>query len=468
MKALMVGAKIMVNTIKFLFFGVVMLFCGNSMGQSVNPPLLGEPLVGKICPNYVFKNVVFYSKRQASLNDFRGKWLIIEFWDKHCSACIGHFPDANATQKEFRDSLQILMIAPDDAENENLPLYRNYHDRLHLEMPAVFDSALFSICNVDLLPHVVIIDPTGVVRAITNGVNSKKIHQLLAGENPVFNGTSYKDGKQGKDKFRYNGAVPFLISGNGGVDTNFLFRSLLTHWVPGNPSRAYDEITPEDIIDQGPYKQQSRYEGLGLSLRFLYEAAYTGKTYGMDMNDSLYGKVWYTPLLEVKDSSFFVADYATGKNVYCYSLVVPSSRATKDRMMQIMQNELKSCFGYEVLFERRMMPYWRVIAFEGTGEKLRSKGGPCQRTETKPWQEIVFKNTSIWDFIKEVNDYSGIGSILHEPLLDETNIADNIDITVDWFKNDFNSVKEALNKNGLDLIPGKKEMKVLVIKDAHY
>lgn len=446
-----------------LFLSVVMLsFFLNTMSQSMGGyDSLGEPLVGKMCPNYFIQNIAFYRKKEAYLNEFRGKWLILDFWAKNCSGCIGRFPETNLLQKELRDSIQILMVAPNDPENENEPLYANYHDHLHLEMPSAFDSSLFSNCNVSLLPHVVIIDPRGIVRVITNGVNSKKLHQLLEGKDPAFRSATYRNDKEKENKFRYNSKLPFLVSGNGGADTNFLFRSLLSTWTPSNPYRVDDEFWA-DYSNLNEPNNQVKFEALGVNLTSLFRAAYIGKTFGISMNDSMYGKVWPTPVLEVKDTSLFEPDYGAGKNLYCYSLVVPSSKAEKWGMMHMMQNDLKSYFAYEVSFELRMMPYWRLIASDSARDKIITKGGPTSSSNNnRPYQEVSFKNMPISDFLRAVEFFAGV----HQPILNETNIVDNIDITVDWFKDDLKSVQEALKKNGLDLIPGRKEMKVLVIRD---
>ncbi len=51
------------------------------------------------------------------------------------------------------------------------------------------------------------------------------------------------------------------------------------------------------------------------------------------------------------------------------------------------------------------------------------------------------------------------------PFFDETGIAGNIDITVDALMTDRHQVIQALRSNGLDLILGKKDLHVIVIKE---
>lgn len=52
------------------------------------------------------------------------------------------------------------------------------------------------------------------------------------------------------------------------------------------------------------------------------------------------------------------------------------------------------------------------------------------------------------------------------PFIDKTGIEGNIDFELDAVFTDMKDVKRGLQKIGLDLVPGVKEMKVVVIRDA--
>jgi hypothetical protein len=50
--------------------------------QSTDTGYKCYPEVGKPCPDFTLNNVAYYSKKKVSLNDFKGKWLILDFWNK--------------------------------------------------------------------------------------------------------------------------------------------------------------------------------------------------------------------------------------------------------------------------------------------------------------------------------------------------------------------------------------------------
>jgi len=454
---------------KRLITGLIVLIALNisSKGQSGNANL-EEPEVGKQCPAFVFKKVDFYKKDKVTLEDFKGKWLILDFWAKNCSSCIESFPKISTKQKEFQDSVQFLMVTYEDKEKQHRLLYAAYHDRMHLLMPCAFDSAIFRTFNVGTLPHTIIIDPTGIVRAITIGVNSSKLHELLEGKDPMFVQATYADHKEKMSKFKFDNRHPFLVDGNGGIDSNFMFRSLLTAWSPSNPIFINNTIVPSEY-ENNFYNNKGRFEALHATLSNLYLAAYTGIPipYNFKDDSTLYGNFWPNPILEMRDTSLFVPDIVTGNNLYCYSLIVPSAKASKEYMEELMQSDLKHYFGYKVSIERREMPYWKLIVIDrGKAGKLRSKGGPEFFTNHgKAYQGFTIKNYSMQWFIAAVTSWSGVTND-GSPLLDETGIKDNIDITAEWLRNDLDSIRKSLQKNGLDLVKGTKNMKVLLIKDS--
>lgn len=429
-----------------------------SFAQSPNK-YLSEPQVGKPCPNFVLNKIDFYKSKKVSLSDLKGKWVVLDFWSRFCSGCIASFPTINKEQEQFGDSVQFVMIAPDSSTGER-QIYSNYQSKLNLSMPSAFDSEIGRAFNVGQLPHTIIIDPNGIVRAVTVSPEATKLIELMKGKNPKFSAASYANRKDNLERFSYDWKVPYLVNGNGGVDSDFLFRSLLTQWKPSNPTfRNGSMLQFQKYLANG-----GRFELISVSVDVLYQAAYSGRrVFGVD-DTTLYGKFSPVPIFKIKDSSSLHHDGATGKNLYCYSLSVPVNKANESDMMQIMQSDLKNYFGYEVAVETQRMPYWRLTATEAARMKLKTKGGTFSINSPKPWQETNFRNSPIKELIRIIAWYSGIDAT-PAPLLDETGILSNIDIDLDWAKGDFDVCRKALQKNGLDLIQGEKEMKVIVVRD---
>jgi hypothetical protein len=327
-------------------------------------------------------------------------------------------------------------------------------------MPAAFDSVV--IQQVDELEHglpfVVVIDPEGIVRGSGPGLDYivTDPQSLTLKNRPVLRDHYRELYLDQKTRYSYNDRLPYLINNNGGSDSGFLFRSVLAKWTHKEPI-----VRPKSIYDPS-----GKFTVIGPdNLKDLYRYAYLGVR-TINSKDSMYGKFWPEPILEIHDSSKFAGDMHTSQNIYSYSLTVPASKASQEYMMQSMQGDLYKYFGYKVKVEERRMPYWRLIANSEAILKLKSpKDGPSIFTPKKgDWTGYKATNYSMSSFVNHIIYISQVEKTFM-PVINETGFEGNIDIEMNFSPFDFNSVKKALQDNGLDLVKGEKSLKVLVIQD---
>jgi hypothetical protein len=324
-------------------------------------------------------------------------------------------------------------------------LYEKCRARENLDLASAYDSVLFTRLGIEGSPLMVVIDPKGVVKGLTNSLNETDMRHLITGEvryiyqldDPVNVVYNYKD--------------PFLINGNGGNDTDFLFRSVLAKWRLGEPN--FNQVALRNNIN-------GKFEVLKVSLPALYRMAYTGED-RWDIDDSLYGTFEIKPVLQLEDTSLFYPDYLKGLHFFSYSLMVPERIADPVRMMAIMQRDLRSYFGYEVSIKKKVMPCWKITADPGAWEKLRAKGDSTYKT-VYPNRGVSAKNYALGSLIRLI----WADNQSEPPFIDETGFPGNIDITIDCLMTDLKEVDEALKKSGLHLIRGEKEMNVLVISST--
>jgi uncharacterized protein (TIGR03435 family) len=422
------------------------------------------PEIGKPCPDFVLRNIKYYSKKQATLKDFRGKWLLLDFWNKGCSSCVESFPRVNEVQKTLGDRVQVMMIGLQDPEGQINRIYDRYRAKEKLTMPCVFDSVLVKRFDYYIMPRSILIDDRGIVRALTTTVHLDEMKAFLAGETPDMP-RAYRmneDPPVGTNHMTpFDDNKPFAVHNNGAVDTGFLFRSILTAWRPGiNRSLKCEYM--ENGLTGNP---KTTFCVLGVDLKELYTYAYLGISPGQLRINSYYGKYYPRLAIEVTDSSFFKVDYKTGKNLFCYSVDLPPSQANTERVKKVMQRDFENYFGFAVSIETRDCPCWHLVATPSAKEKLKSKGGPSS-SESLGVLYYKVKNTPFQDIVHVVQNLLGQNE---EIVFDETGITGNVDMALDCkdgLLTDFNDMKKALQANGLDLVPAEKEMKVLVIREG--
>ncbi len=413
------------------------------------------PEVGKMMPDFTFSKVKhFGNKRQVSRDDFLGKWLILDLWSVTCSACIQTFPKINKLQKEFADKVQILLVGNNGRYNENIEgLYERVRRIKGLDLPIAFDSTAYNAWDVETVPEIYIIDPTGVLRFIVDGrdFTPGKIRDLADGKKVSF-----------FPKRRIADMPEFRLTETFGED-KLLAGSVLTRW-SGERQRAGMGI---DVFarNRNRGKWDEGWSDVCVPLYELYNAAYFGKDVWWVYDTAYYGKIRVKPILELRDTSAFVYDfrYDVGKGIYNFSTKLPAERVSQQAIMDELQRCLRNAFGYAVTVERREATYWRFIAADGAGLKLRTKGGTPLVTGGLG-TGLTLKNQNTEAVLRAVQTY--LPNDYWLPFMDETGISWSIDITLDGDMTGYEGARKALQKSGLDLVIGKKMMKVLVIRDS--
>jgi thiol-disulfide isomerase/thioredoxin len=239
-----------------------------------------------------------------------------------------------------------------------------------------------------------------------------------------------------------------------------------------------------------------------VSLRHLYYMAYADTLYNaplsmvlgswiypdtakLEMARRSYGKYWYRPMLEVKDSALFISDYINYINRYNYVLKT-SPASTAQRLQQLMREDLKRYFGYNVVVENRKVPCWKLTAIDK--KKLLSDSAEAPyRIEQNKDGDYEFRNAQVRDIIFQLEiNYGYTGSDnelldypeLQPPFIDETGIRQRINYVYNgsliqalvdkkFPKDSFEDYRRLLQKAGFELTRGFTEMKVVVIKDKN-
>jgi thiol-disulfide isomerase/thioredoxin len=448
-----------VNALCFFIFVVVS--CSKAefvMGDTI------KPTIGQMMPDFSLNHITNYNLKSASLADFRGKWLIMDFWFTKCTTCIKSFPKINALQDEFKNDVLFLLIGLNDHQyNKGIEkLFEKIRAKQNINLASAYDSILISRWGITSMPHILIIDPSGVLKYISDGrdLTREKLRDLIKGKKVVFYSTNGSDSQNNNQKLRKR----FLLD-----NTNVLYRSLLTKW-NGEVQNSGFEI---DKYTASP--QESWKDGWSVSmipLYALYNYAYIGR-WSWSWDDELYGNVFNFPILELKDSSLFAYDFKTnvGAGTFNYNITLPIKDISKENIMTSLQNDLKKVFKYDVSIEKRTMPIWKLISLKGARNNLKTTGGPTYTSEgdsRSGYNSIAagftVKNFPMRKFLAMIGFY--LPNDRQLAFIDETGIDDNIDITIDADLTNYQSLRAALRKNSLDLIIASKEMSVIVIRDS--
>lgn len=112
--------------------------------------------------------------KKVSLKDFRGKWVILDFWGSWCGWCIKGMPGLKEAYAKYKPDLEIIGIDCGDTDEQ----WRAAVKRLELPWVQLYnaqsENSVEKVYGVQGFPTKVIVDPEG------------KIYKFVTGEDPEF------------------------------------------------------------------------------------------------------------------------------------------------------------------------------------------------------------------------------------------------------------------------------------------
>ncbi|MGE9310482.1 TlpA family protein disulfide reductase [Niabella sp. CJ426] len=160
------------------------------IGHAQKSSSLVYPQVGKQCPDFEFTDVRHFEKKEVRLSDFRGKWLVLDFWHRYCYYCLQSQPHIDSLQRKFGERVQFLLVGYSGSKyrdrsdyKEIVSLYERNRIAYNLVLPIAYDSVVSEKFDIGPTPYIVVIDPQGLVRAITYKISEQNIVDLLSDKN---------------------------------------------------------------------------------------------------------------------------------------------------------------------------------------------------------------------------------------------------------------------------------------------
>jgi len=410
---------------------------------------------GDKVPALRLNHILQYPSPSTRLTDFKRKWLILDFWSTHCTACVESFDKLEQLQGKFKGRVQILLVNTSEspAKIKAFLAKRKTVTGAAVTLPvAIGDTALDGLFRHESVPFYTLINPEGIVQYMTseNEVNEQNISALLNHQPVEMQTRAWSSLSLDINK-------PLFIQNNGGNGPDLKWYSLLSKKVDGLSVNYYMNNSA---------RTGSIQNGFNLDIRSLYQAAYYQEVdTAIDFNTA-YGALrnsWVPnnrTILLLGDTSKVVERVGKkyiDENVYTYQLMGPPSTYTD--MKKAMQADLKRFFGLDARIEKRKMKCL-VFTAEDTA-LLHSKAVQpiCRANDfgidlaDMPFSYFIFRLT--------------YGNFFYSPypIIDATGIKGNVDLRFDADMNNWESMDRALRPYRMHFALEEREINVLVLAD---
>jgi len=391
----------------FIFALASLHVCGQSTAR------LGDP-----APEVDFQKILNSETTTGKLSDFKSRVVILDFWATWCGPCIEAFPHLEALQKKFGNDLKILTVTDDPEERISKFLAKR-----NVALPIVMDTdrVLAAQFPHRLIPHTVVIDKNGIIRAITTPekLTDEVIQRIIRNQQVSL--------VEKKDVMDFDPSKP--ISGNG----NFTYQITVTPYQEGLPAVS------NPTGGEGAYKNR-RILCMNLSLQSLYEIAFQ------------FPAVTRT-VIESKNTAAFAWSKQTA---VCFDLIVPEALGTQ--RFEMMKQHLSLLYPFKPIIEKRQTKIKILKVIDGHRPNIKpSAGGQT---------EVAYSGGGLSMKNAALNTVAAfLESQFNMPVVDETKTTGLFDLELIWYKENPDLIHDELKKIGLTLVDAVRDIDVLVIQD---
>jgi thiol-disulfide isomerase/thioredoxin len=384
---------------------IVSLVLGKSFAQE---GAVSESVqVGSLVPNFDINILTKDGTAKKNIKDYRGKVVILEFWATYCGPCLPAMDHLADLQFKFQKDLEVINVT-DEERWKVVSFLKKRPTNLPIAIDT--DKSINQLFYHQLMPHTIIIDPQGYIKAITSPEEVTEEVIYLAKSGAIL-------AVKTKAEFAAKSENATAMTAVQAEDKSFYKIAV----------SAYKEGVQSQINKKSDFE----YEFINCTVPLMYQVLY--QTTRPNPNDRA--------CLEVSEQTKYLLDE---KQQYSMTIKVPEQM--KHRLGEIGMKHLEEIFAVKTKSEIRTRKVYALTtnkdiaatAVAGTGMDMPLK-----------------------DFLKLLWDTK----VVDMPIVNESSTTDASIIWVADFPKEVSKVQESIQKLGFRLDPKTTETACLVLHD---
>jgi len=398
------------------------------------------PEVGQIAPPLELSTWL-QAPPEAALGWPIGKVVVLEYWAIWCGPCVAYIPHLNKLADEFKGKPVQFIAVTDDKESVIKNFLKKTPINAWIGLGANAGLGEKTPYRVWSLPHTVIIDAQGRVAAITNPftLTSAMIQSCLDGSLGMPAREQIYATNKIAPTMEYwtsdGGQIPGMVPGQYKMGIKPLFQVMIR---PALTNATTSSRPVESWMQNRALTIQN--DPLNQAIQIAFSVKPTRIVAEADLPKEKYD--FYINLPEIKEQP-----------------------PTKEKFEALFAQAVADAFGLTVKREKRDIDALVVKTnAHGLGILLHSTNSTGENRAFPG--EASASDKPLSGLAEELE------MIIAKPVLDETGLTNHYDFDIKWAQKDYAhpniaGITEAVTRMGLDLVPEKKTIEVVVVRQEH-
>ncbi|WON93787.1 TlpA disulfide reductase family protein [Sphingobacterium sp. UGAL515B_05] len=383
-------------------------------------------------------------KKEVTLEQYKGKLILLDFWGTFCTSCIAGFPKMKKIQEDNSDKLKILAISAEQKERI-AKFFNSAVGKEYTYINSTYgDTKLDKYFPHQTIPHTVWISRDGkyVVPTNTYEVTQENIDAIYRNQPSTM--LKKVDIKQ---------KMPLLLSDNFYINNNLnlgFYSLFFQGYYPGYPTGSNFKRTKDR---KKVFGRQMTNMKLNAIVRAVASQLFTENKEHFSEKRIILNTT--NPYLI--DTKLNFEDQLPNKQYYSYELIVPEEKA--DSLYTYMLADLNRYLDV-TLSLRKQMTDCLVLVRTSKLDKFKSKGNSSGRNFSVDQGKLSVKDEPLVNLVSLLNDIP----LSKLPVIDETGYTNNIDLTLTGINN-LEELRKSLAQYDLDLQEAKRDLLMFLVTD---